>query len=96
MINQNIPEFISNTELLGLIPESKRVFEYLLNMNDLSFTQEINFSSNDLITVEIELINKNPEDIYPTNKDILLYTNYNSRISSNKRNTAKNNYKDFF
>ena len=95
-INKTIPEFISNAELLGPTPESKRVLEYSLNTNDLNFTQELNFASNDLIIVEIELINKNPEDLYPSNKDILLYTNYNSKISpTNKRNTAKNNYKDF-
>ena len=64
-LNKNIPEFISNAELLGLTPESKRVFEYSLSTNDLNFSQELNFSSNDLIVVEIELINKNPEDFYP-------------------------------
>ena len=95
VINKNIPQFISQAELLGLTPESKKVFEYSLNSNDLNFFQDLNFSSNDLIAVEIELINKNPEDFYPSNKDILLYTNYNSKISSNKRNTAKNNYKEF-
>ena len=95
-INKTIPEFISNAELLGPTPESKRVLEYSLNTNDLNFTQELNFASNDLIIVEIELINKNPEDLYPSNKDILLYTNYNSKISpTNKRNTAKKNDKDF-
>ena len=94
-LNKNIPDFISNAELLGLTPESKKVYEYSLNTNDLNFNHEINFSSNDLIAVEIELINRNPEDLYPSNRDILLYTNYNSKISTSKRNTTKNNYKDF-
>jgi len=40
--------------------------------------------------VEIELINKNPEDYYPTNKDILLYTNYHSKVPAQKRNISKN------
>ena len=94
-LNKKIPEFISNTELLGPTPENKKVFEYSLNTNDLNFLHEINFASNDLIAVEIELINRNPEDLYPSNRDILLYTNYNSKLTQSKRNTTKNNYKDF-
>ena len=47
------------------------------------------------LETEIELINKNPEDAYPTNKDILLYTNYHSKTPGQKRNISKNNYKDY-
>ena len=88
-ISSKYPEFIKNGELLGLVPESRKVFEYSLNQSDLNFAHLLNFASEDLIVVEIELINKNPEDAYPTNKDILLYTNYHSKTPGQKRNISK-------
>ena len=95
-INSNIPDILNNSELLGLIPESRKVFEYSLNTNELNINQTLNFANEDLIVVEIELINKNPEDYYPTNKDILIYTNYHSKSKLIKRNDiSKNNYKDY-
>jgi hypothetical protein len=95
-INTKIPDFLKNAELLGLVPESKKVFEYSLNISELNVIQNLNFANEDLIVVEIELINKNPEDYYPTNKDILLYTNYHSKSKLIKRNDiSKNNYKDY-